>query len=342
MLGDQRLHLGGELVVQTVQLVDVDGDSDVLFDQDVVHTFDIGLSEENQAFLDGDPAAEEYVAGSLTFDGETLEDVGVRYKGSIGAFLGCVSGDNFAQPSGEKTCTKLSMKLKINWQGADREFYGQRKIQFHALNLDDSLLRDRLFYWMFDQAGVPSPRATHARVTINGEFVGLFALVEQVDGRFTRDRFEDGKGNLYKEVWPFVQGGEVNSDENFIDALETNEDEDPTAVLSIGDRSFGAELLREDPKSRVVLSRAWALKRRAWEKIVEASEKNETVTAKVVRPSAADRVAPQADAASAVTRAMVPSRVTTARVAIDPRGVLGSESSIAANTKRWLARERVC
>jgi len=57
-------------------------------------------------------------------------------------------------------------------------------------------------------------------------------------------------------------------------------------VLSVGDRAFGAELLREDPKSRVVLSRAWALKRKAWEKVVEASEKNETVTGRVVSASA--------------------------------------------------------
>ena len=31
----------------------------------------------------------------------------------------------------------------------------------------------------------------------------LFALVEEVDGRFARSRFsESGKGNVYKEVWP--------------------------------------------------------------------------------------------------------------------------------------------
>ncbi|MEM9563146.1 MAG: S1 RNA-binding domain-containing protein [Actinomycetota bacterium] len=59
-------------------------------------------------------------------------------------------------------------------------------------------------------------------------------------------------------------------------------DEEPSAVLSVGDRAFGAELAREDPKSRVVLSRAWALKRLAWEKMVEAAGKNETVNGRVV------------------------------------------------------------
>ena len=46
-------------------------------------------------------------------------------------------------------------------------------------------------------------RSTHARVVV-GEFVGLFALTENIDGRFTRANFNDGTGNLYKEVWPFT------------------------------------------------------------------------------------------------------------------------------------------
>ncbi len=62
-------------------------------------------------------------------------------------------------------------------------------------------------------------------------------------------------------------------------------DEDPSTVVSVGDRAFGAELVREDPKSRVVLSRAWALKRQAWEKVVEAAAQNQVLSGKVVSAS---------------------------------------------------------
>jgi ribosomal protein S1 len=61
--------------------------------------------------------------------------------------------------------------------------------------------------------------------------------------------------------------------------------EEPSAVLSPGDRAFGAELAREDPKSRVVLSRVWALKRKAWEKVEEAATKGELLTGKVMSAS---------------------------------------------------------
>lgn len=214
--------------------------SQALFDQSVVRTFEINLPAESLAKLDADPAAEEYVEGSLTLDGETIERIGVRYKGSIGAFLGCTEGPNPFEPSGAKTCPKLSIKLKINWDGADTEFYGQRKVQLHSMNNDPTLMRERLGYLMFAEAGVPSPRATHARVVINDEFVGLFALIEQIDGQFARDRFSDGNGNLYKEVWPFDADGEVQSAEVLINGLKTNEKDDPSTDLT---RSLANEIL---------------------------------------------------------------------------------------------------
>ncbi|MCL4133022.1 UNVERIFIED_CONTAM: hypothetical protein GTU68_006116 [Idotea baltica] len=62
-------------------------------------------------------------------------------------------------------------------------------------------------------------------------------------------------------------------------------DEDPATVVAVGDRAHGAELLREDPKGRVVLSRAWALKRQSWEKIVTAAANNELLSGKIVSAS---------------------------------------------------------
>lgn len=209
-------------------------DSDYLFDQDQLHTYELTISDENLAFLDSDPAAEEYVEGSLTFEGETLDAVGIRYKGSVGSFLACTDGPNPFDPSGSKTCDKLSMKIKINWEDNKKiEFYGLRKVQLHALNLDSTLMHDRLGYWMFEQAGVVGPRSTHARLMINGEFAGLFAMTEQIDGRLVRDRFEDGTGNIYKEAWPFDDKGNLQRDDVLVDSLKTNEDDDPNASIML-------------------------------------------------------------------------------------------------------------
>ena len=226
-----------------------DLDATYLFDQSKLHTFELTLTEENLAHLDDDPTAEEYVEGTLTFEGVTLP-VGIRYKGSVGAFVGCVDGPQLFEPSGAKTCPKLSMKVKINWERPDDEFLGVRKLQFHAMNLDPSHMRERLGYWLMREMGVAAPRSTHARLIVNGEFVGLFALTENIDGRFTRANFDDGTGNLYKEVWPFTEDGEVTDERVFIAGLRTNERDPNTNALII--RRFATELLAADDPAEVV------------------------------------------------------------------------------------------
>jgi len=216
-----------------------EGSSDYIFDQAKLHTFELNLPAESLAQIDADPSAEEYVKGDLIFKGQTIGPVGIRYKGSIGAFVGCLSGTNWARPSGFKTCTKLSMKIKINWEDSDRKFYGLKKLQFHSQNNDESQMRDRLGYWLYREMGVPAPRAVHARLVINGEYAGLFSLVEQIDGRFTRYNYEDGKGNLYKEIWPLRDNGKPFPDSKYLEALKTNEDEDPSVEMI---RTFAEEI----------------------------------------------------------------------------------------------------
>ncbi|MEN9507266.1 MAG: hypothetical protein RI958_3192 [Actinomycetota bacterium] len=232
----------------------VEGDSDELFDQDSLHTFEIDLPADALERLDANPAAEAYEVGRLTFDGEVVEPIGVRYKGSVGAFVGCTASPSMLAPTGPKTCTKLSMKLKIDWDDPDREFFGQRRIQLHAQNLDGTLMHERLGYWLFREMGVPAPRSTHARVIVNGEYLGVFALTEEIDGRFTRSRFSDGTGNLYKEVWPIRSDGSPRSEEDLLAGLETNEDEDPSAEII---SSFAEALVAAPVDERVAVIEQW-------------------------------------------------------------------------------------
>ncbi len=209
----------------------LDGDSEYIFDDDKLHTFELTLSPEALNEIDSDPAAEEYVEGSMTFENETIGPVGIRYKGSIGAFVDCLSGGNWSRPSGSKTCTKLSMKIKINWNGSDNKFFGMKKMQFHSMNLDDSQMRDRLGYSLFREMGVKAPRCTHARLVINGVYSGVYAMIEVIDGRFVKHNFDDTDGNLYKEVWPLLSDGTATPQQYLIESLKTNEDENPSTEI---------------------------------------------------------------------------------------------------------------
>ncbi|MDG2026134.1 MAG: CotH kinase family protein [Acidimicrobiales bacterium] len=154
---------------------------------------------------------------------------------------------------GEKTCRKLSMKVKVNWDGQDQTFYDVRKLQFHAMSNDQSMMHERLGYHMYREMGIAAPSAVHARLVINGEEVGVFALIEQIDGRFNRQNWDEGGGNLYKEVWP-VFAGEAVTEEAAFAGLKTNEDEDPTFDQI---QAFGAAMAAADEDDRADTLRRW-------------------------------------------------------------------------------------
>jgi CotH kinase protein len=195
------------------------GTSDIIFDQEKVNTYNILIKYEDLNILNNNPAKEEYVEAALIFNGDTISPIGIRYKGSIGAYAGCLSNPDWTKPSGYKTCAKLSIQLKLNWKDRTEKFYDLNKLQFHSQNYDKAQLRERMGYWLFSQMGVAAPRAVHARVLINGNYSGLYGLVEEVDNRFVEYNFPTGKGNVYKEIWP----GQPTSRQAFINALKTNE-----------------------------------------------------------------------------------------------------------------------
>lgn len=233
-------------------------EADYLFDDSALRSYELMLAPEDLALIDSDPAAEMYVEGVLKFEGMEIGPVGIRYKGSIGAWYGCVANMNFFNPGGAKICDKLSMKVKVDWPSDDPRFFGLKKLQFHSMNQDPSMMRERLGYQLFRELGVPAPRAVHARLSINGEYQGVFALVEQIDGRFTRNRFDDGEGNLYKETWPVDNGGAPQAAQVLDTALSTNED-----ALAMGTAStermqrFGQAVAAAAPEARLDVLTEW-------------------------------------------------------------------------------------
>jgi spore coat protein CotH len=189
-----------------------------IYDPAVVRVFDVEIAPADLQLVDSEPAAEQYVPARLRFEGKTYE-IGYRYKGSVGAFRPPCT----AQFDGGPKAGKCSVKLSFNWKDQAGSFFGLRKLVFHAMNNDPSQLRERLGYALFREMGVPASRATHAVLRVNGQ-ANIYAMVEEIDGRFTRSRFsEGGKGNLYKEIWPVHADPAV-----YLAALETNEDQMPS------------------------------------------------------------------------------------------------------------------
>jgi spore coat protein H len=133
----------------------------------------------------------QYGRARITLGGETLHDVGLRYKGN-GTFL-----------EGREQ-NKYSFKVDFDEYIEDQEFRGLTKINLQNNVTDPSYLREALSYELFREAGIPCSRVGWARVklTIPGKFegknLGLYSLVEQVGKRFLKDRYGSAKGLLIK------------------------------------------------------------------------------------------------------------------------------------------------
>ena len=202
-----------------------------VFDPAEVRTYELDLDGAVWEASKAHALDEQYTAADLQIAGQSVGTVGVRFKGDS-TLRRCADRHGLR-------CPKVSMKLKFDEYDPDRRFYGLKRLNFNAMQGDASYLHERLAYHLFREMGVQAPRAVHARLVVNGEPLGLFTLVEAVDGRFTDDRFDDGNGNLYKEQWL-----DVGDAARMTQRLETNEEQpDHTGLLA-----FRAALLAALPE----------------------------------------------------------------------------------------------
>lgn len=169
-------------------------DAEWVFAEEPIRTYEFTLSDTDWAYLNAHALDEEYQPATLSVDGTHVGVVGLRYKGSNGTLRRCAR-------DGRLLCDKLSMKLRFDEYEPSKRFFGLKRLNFNSMLSDASYLHERLAYRMFREMGVAAPRAVHAQLVVNGEDLGVFSLVEAIDGRFTDSRFTAGDGNLYKERW---------------------------------------------------------------------------------------------------------------------------------------------
>lgn len=95
---------------------------------------------------------------------------------------------------------KKSFKIIVD-KFVDQKFYGLEELNLIANQNDPSLLRAKLCWDFYRNAGLPACRTSHVRVYVNGTYVGVYVNVEQIDEEFADKRFDDGTGNLWKCLW---------------------------------------------------------------------------------------------------------------------------------------------
>lgn len=133
----------------------------------------------------------DYVKADVELDGETLREVGLRFKGNGSYMLSAAT-------------RKRPFKIDFNRFVDGQKFHGMQQLNLHNNVMDPTHVRQALSYPVFQAAGIASPRTAFAEVslTIDGECdrepLGVYTLVEEIDKAFLRRHFQTDKGMLLK------------------------------------------------------------------------------------------------------------------------------------------------
>ncbi|EDP69509.1 hypothetical protein FBALC1_00105 [Flavobacteriales bacterium ALC-1] len=189
-----------------------------LFDNTIIHEIKISSTDSNlwQNLTDdyNNGIASDnipYRSVTIEIDGFIMSSVGIRQKG--------VSSNTTV------STTKKPLKLNFGKFVDGQKYDGVKKINLGNGVGDPAIIKDKLAYNMLRYHGIPSPRVSHAKVYIQGQYWGTYALIEQIDKRYLKRNFATDNGNLWKNKgnndlsW---QGTDIN---NYPFELQTNEEE---------------------------------------------------------------------------------------------------------------------
>lgn len=183
--------------------------SDELFDPSVVRTLELFIPTDNGSpssweSIDAEAGADDcepmrrnYYEGSVAFEGQQYEGVGIRTKG------GCGSSRTLDE--------KPSFKVKLDWDPdptddvcpEDRALFGRSTLTLNAGVQDRTAMHEHLTYRYYRESGVPAPRTAAIQVFVNGSYYGLYQNVESYDRRLLARFFDEsqGKGMMYEGAY---------------------------------------------------------------------------------------------------------------------------------------------
>ncbi|WP_224367473.1 CotH kinase family protein [Hyalangium versicolor] len=177
-----------------------------MYDESVIVDFQLSFtSKEWKRFLKyREEGSKSYVHCSFSFAGQTFSDAACRSKG------GEESWEDELKPQ---------FVISFNHWNKQGRFLGLRHLNLEANPYLAAPVRDRLGMWLMREAGLKAPRVNHARVFLNGSYLGLYQNIEAIDKEFLEDHFDDPEGNLYKEGW-VLETNEEENDQEHLWALE--------------------------------------------------------------------------------------------------------------------------
>jgi hypothetical protein len=164
---------------------------DTLFGSSFIHNINIAFSQASwwdslmyyKQHADSFNLSTQAMMGDVTIDGTLIDSVGVQLKGN----------SSFGYP-GQKKPIKITFNEYIN----GRKLEGLTALNLNNNAIDPTMMREKLLLDFLNKKALPAPRCTYANVFYNGQYAGLYKMVEPVDKAFITARIGSWGGNLFK------------------------------------------------------------------------------------------------------------------------------------------------
>jgi spore coat protein CotH len=155
--------------------------ADDLFSPDVLHDIHLTVNSRDWQDLRDNFRENAYYLADLRWRGLVARNLGIRSRGT-----------------GSRSGIKPALRVDFDRYSSSQEFLGLKSIVLDNHLQDPSMIKERVAMRFFNEMGIPAPRVAHARLFVNNDFIGLYAIVESVDKKFLTRHFGENDGFLYE------------------------------------------------------------------------------------------------------------------------------------------------
>ncbi len=157
------------------------------FNRDKVMEVNIEIAESDLKDMNENAIKEEFKVAKVTIDGDTYGNVGIRTKGNS-SLTSVVNSDS----------NRYSYKINFDKYNTSQSMEGLTQLNLNNCYSDPSYMREFLTYSICEEMGLSTPEFAYAKVSINGEYHGLYLAVEGLKESYLENNFGDVTGDLYK------------------------------------------------------------------------------------------------------------------------------------------------
>ena len=168
-----------------------------LFSTDQSMDIDILMDEDDWNNMLENAISEEYYSCNVVVNGKTFYSVGIRPKGNTS--LSSIVND--------PDTDRYSFKLEFDHYIEGQTCYGLDKLILNNNYADATNMKEAIVYDMYQYLGVDASLYNYAKISVNGDYRGVYLALEAVEDSFMLRNYGTEDGNLYKPESMGIGGG---------------------------------------------------------------------------------------------------------------------------------------